>query len=276
MKIKIISDFHTEFWTYNKFQKTLEKYLPPTEDDKETILCCCGDMGIYEQYPTTYKPLMKFLAERFKMVLMVAGNHSWYHSSNCWGKEDTFWDDKKIPTNVKYLNDACVYVDDVKFIGSTLWSCFESGNPIAMHYANCNMSDYECIKRRQIMYSVYGDSWRGIKLQAEDTYERNKIHTNFIEEELQKDAGTKKVVITHHSPSAFTVTEKFKDSALIGAYVNRLERLIYEYKPAVWAFGHQHDSFDAMLDETRLINNSLGYHTVAINKNFKQNRVVEL
>jgi hypothetical protein len=276
MKVKFVSDFHTEFWNYNKFQRTLEKYLPPTEEDKEIVLCCCGDMGIYEKYPSTYKPLMKYLGERFKLVLMVAGNHSWYHSSDWWGKEDQFWQDKKIPKNVRYLNDACVYLDDVKFIGSTLWTCFEAGNPLAIHYANRNMSDYEVIKRRQVMYSPYGESWKGIKLQAEDTLERNKVHVAFLERELQKDRDMKKVVITHHSPSAFTVSDKFKDSALMGAYVNRLERLIYEYKPVVWGYGHQHDSFDAVLDETRLINNSLGYHALTINKGFNPNLVVEL
>jgi Icc-related predicted phosphoesterase len=276
MKVKFIGDLHTEFWNFNKFEKLLEHYLPTTPEDKETILCCSGDMGLFKYYASTYKPLFKLLGQRFREVFVVSGNHSWYQS-DIWDNEEVFWSDKKLPKNVHYLDDDWVIIDDVMFIGTTLWTDFDGENPVYMMYAKNGMSDFEVIRKKVKFYSPYdGEGYKGLKLNPEDTVVRHKKHVAFLEKTLQNNNGMKSVVITHHSPSSITVPECYAGNILNAAYVNSLENMILDYKPVVWAYGHQHNSFDEMLGETRLINNSLGYHAVDLNKKFNPDKVVEI
>ncbi len=49
MKVRLISDIHTEFWgrdgDLSDFAGLVYRYIPHHPQDKATVLVCAGDMG---------------------------------------------------------------------------------------------------------------------------------------------------------------------------------------------------------------------------------------
>ena len=280
MRIKIVSDFHSEFWSVGntiKFERILEKYLPAQAEDSKTTLVCAGDMGTFSTYPNSYKPLFALLSKRFKHVIVISGNHSWYNTAGVWGNEKEFWKDKKIPKNVYYLDDEVKVIDDVAFIGSCLWTSFNDLDPLAMLHAQRSMNDFSCIKKRNYeVDGTYGTVINSSKLQPEDTVIKHYDSIAFIKEALEIHCDKKCIVVTHHLPSALSVNEKFAGDLLNYAFYTELSDLILDWSPKYWVHGHTHDSCDYEIGETRVLANPLGYHSVDINSKFNPDLVVEV
>lgn len=279
MRVKIFSDAHTEFFGSApvKFERILDKYLPQASEDYQTVLVCAGDMGTYAHYNTTYKTLFAILSKRFKAVVIVPGNHSWYNTAGIWSNEKEFWKDKKLPKNVHYLDNEVKVIEGVAFIGSCLWTSFYNSDPVAMMSAKKAMNDFKCIKKRNYeVHGVYGTVIDSSRLQPEDTVERFNESCRFIKTALDKHKDKPCVVVTHHAPSEQSVGERYKGDILNAAYFTELTELTLSYSPKVWVHGHMHDSKDYMMGETRVICNPLGYHAVEVNKKFDPDLVVEV
>ena len=272
MKLRILSDAHTECYNYNKFKKTLDKVLPPLPSDSESVLVCAGDIGTYKYYTSTYKPFFAETSKRFKKVVVVPGNHSWYNSTGIWGNEKEFWADKKLPENVHYLDNAYCIHEHVMFIGSCLWTSFNNADSLAMWHASKKMNDFETIRKSG---GIYGTS---IKLQPEDTVERHRNSVEFIRIALLLcgEMGLTPVVVTHHAPSSLSVHEKYRGDLLNTAYYTDLSDLILDHSPKYWIHGHTHDSFDYEIGDTRIIVNPFGYKDYEENKRYNPELVVEV
>ena len=280
MRIKILSDFHSCFWSVgniNKFERILEKYLPSQPEDAKTTLVCAGDMGTFSTYPNSYKPLFALLSKRFKHVIMIPGNHTYYNTAGICGKEEEFWKDKKIPKNVHYLDDTVKVIDDVAFIGSCLWTSFNDLDPLAMVHAARSMNDFICVKKRNYeVNGVYGTVINSSKLKPEDTVYKHYNSVAFIKKSLELYQSNKCIVVTHHMPSELSVNEKFAGDLLNYAYFTDLSEIMLDWKPLYWVHGHTHDSCDYVIGDTRIICNPLGYHAVQINKKFNPDLVIEV
>ena len=277
MKIKFISDFHTEFWPDYEFEDILEKYLPYSSDDAETTLCCGGDMGVYAKYADTYAKLFELLSSRFKDVVAVPGNHSYYRSGGIWNKESEFWKKVSLPANVWYLDNNYVVLSGVLILGSCLWSDFDSGSHLAMFHAGKSMNDYRCIRKRAYeINGPYGTVIDSSLVSPEDTYNKHLESVEFIRQTLRTFRDHPTVVVTHHAPSAQSVHEKYRGDLLNSAFYSDLSELILTYEPAVWAHGHMHDSSDYLIGGTRVLCNPLGYYGYDTNKQFNPNLVMEI
>lgn len=67
------------------------------------------------------------------------------------------------------------------------------------------------------------------------------------------------VVVTHFAPSPVCIAPKFMHSPISPYFVNYLDPLIRETKPALWLYGHTHHCVDTHVGETRIISNQKGY-----------------
>ena len=256
MNIRILSDAHSEMWSFNKFKKTLDTILPPLPTDAESILVCAGDIGTFSKYASTYKPFFAETSKRFKHVIVTSGNHSWYSSTGIWGNEATFWADKKLPENVHYLDNDYFIHEGIMFIGSCLWTSFNNSDPMAMWHASRSMNDFEVIRKAST--GPYGMS---VKLQPEDTVEVHHKSVAFIKKamEIAKDLDLKVVVVTHHAPCALSIHEKYRGDMLNAAYYTDLNDLILDYTPYLWVHGHVHSSFNYTVGKTFVVCNPFGY-----------------
>ena len=272
MRIKIISDIHTEFWNYNKFDRLLDRYLPAHEDDKDTVLVVAGDIGLFSKYSSTLKPFFEAMSQRFALVVACPGNHEWYHSTGTWDNPPDYLN--KIADKVAFYDQGVLFYRGVWFLLSTLWTDFNRSNPVDMMTAARGMNDFECIRKAT-------EPYRTIRLQPEDTVVRHKQHVDFLERNLrsirdEEGADAKIVVVTHHAPSYQSIGDKYKGDSLNPAFASNLEDLILAYRPQVWAHGHMHDSKDYMIGETRVLCNPFGYVNQAVNPKFDPQLVVDL
>jgi Icc-related predicted phosphoesterase len=251
--------------------------FPIDPEDKDTILICAGDCGVYAHYPSTYKPFFKLMSERFKKVIVVPGNHSWY-SSSVWGKEAQFWDDKKLPDNVFYLDNNSVVIEDVLFIGSALWTDFFREDPFAMQKASRAMSDFELIKKADYaVMGAYGQVIATNRVLPFDTVIRHRESLAYIKSKLADFSGMKTVVVTHHAPSSLCVREQYKGATLNAAYYSNLEDLILDNTQIkYWAYGHMHQTKIDTLGETKLISNAFGYYYKEENRDFDPNLTFDI
>lgn len=275
MRIKIISDVHLEFWNYTKFDRLLDRYLPPHAEDKGTVLVVAGDIGLFSKYSSTLKPFFDAMSKRFAQVVACPGNHEWYHSTGLWGNEQEILAKLNQPvTNIWYQDGGAVYIKGVWFLVATLWTDFNNSNAIDMMTAARGMNDFECIRKAT-------EPYRTLRLQPEDTVVQHKQHVDFLERSMRsireaEGEDAKIVVVTHHAPSHQSIGDKYKGDSLNPAFASDLEDLILTYRPQVWAHGHMHDSKDYMIGDTRVICNPLGYHAQAMNPKFNDHLVVEV
>ena len=221
MKLRIYSDIHLEL-------PGATFVVPELPDDKETVLVLAGDIDTGHNATDFIKPLLR----QFRAVIYVLGNHEFY--GNRVDKVQRRWKaTNEYHDNLHVLDDAVVVIDDVRFIGSTLWTDMDRGNPLAEMDAQQYLNDY-----RRITINDYG---RYRKLRPMDTCKMHARSRFFIQERLRESFDGKTVVVTHHAPLAQCVHERYRGDPLNVCYYSDLESLFLGYDFNLWIHGHMHD-----------------------------------
>lgn len=269
MKIRILSDLHLEF-------------APITVDDAdEDLIILAGDIGINIAGMLFAKKLARGLD---KPVLMVAGNHEFYHDPmmrRYTGIEPHSWEstldnlrqvadhtDKVVKGEATFLENTVVEYEGVRFIGATMWTDMKlfGDDPMVPFLVQRSMNDYR----------VIWSSETGEVLNAYQTITRHKESRAFIVKALDEPFEGKTVVMTHHTPSGRSVPPKYTNDKISAGYSSKMEDLIVEYEPTLWCHGHTHNSYDYLIGTTRIICNPRGYDEIDPNLDFKPNLVVEV
>lgn len=77
------------------------------------------------------------------------------------------------------------------------------------------------------------------------------------------------MVITHHAPSRKSIHPRFARSLLSACFVSDAERFLGGSRVQLWVHGHTHDSFDYLVNGTRVICNPRGYAKDGVNENLR-------
>ncbi len=256
-----MSDLHLEFGAMT---------VPPTDDDKDTILILAGDIGVAKN-KATYVEFVEDVSMQFKAVIYVMGNHEHYKGKFRTTKTVLLTAFADCP-NVHILEKDSIVFDGVAFVGASLWTSMDNMNPFVMMDAKTNMNDYKHIRHGPI-----SEPWKG-KLTPYDTVEDhlNAVKYIFLEIEKQITACNSVVVVTHQAPSWQSIGPMFKGDPLNAAYVSNLDDQIIDANPNIWIHGHTHNSMDYMIEDTRVICNPRGYDTQDLNPNFDKFFTVEV
>ena len=196
-----------------------------------------------------------FVVPKYKKVFMVIGNHEHYR-----GRFDKTYDELKsmLPDNVTLLEKECFEYEGVLFLGATLWTDLNKGDPITVYTIKSFMNDYKVIQ------NFYADKGLYHKLTPEHTlseHRKTKQYFKFVLEENRATKNLPVVVITHMAPSFQSVNEKFKhETTTNGGYASELSEFILDNPEIkVWIHGHMHDGVDYMIGDTRVVANPRGY-----------------
>jgi len=243
------------------------------EEDSDTVLVIAGDISsdhliIDQKYPDGECWLQK-VAKRFKYVVMVLGNHDYYlrnfSTEHISIKEDIAAIGM---TNVYLLENDTIVLDQVKFVGATLWTDFNKHNSLVLGaWRQMMVTDMKHIRYGKIKsyQPVYGGPAREPNIKAETIYERCVRSKKYIFKNLGRDHPDQKVfVVTHMAPSENSVSPKFKaryDDIVYGNFYffSNFEREIEANGPDVWFHGHMHLPFDYVIGKTRVVCNPRGY-----------------
>lgn len=248
MKIQILSDLHLEFAAFD---------LRIQDAD---VLILAGDTDLGSRGIAWVMANVRDIP-----VLYVLGNHEYYGHSL--PKLVTELREATQGSNISILENDKVIIDDVEFLGCTLWTDFRlfgEDPKIAGIAVQQAMMDYRKI-RVSPGYS---------KLRSIDTAMLNAKSVSWMKQQGTATAK-KRVVITHHAPSRRSVPDRFQNDSISAGYASNLDELVVNSGAKLWIHGHIHDPVDYLLGDTRVISNPRGYPG-EVSVNFNDKLVIEI
>ena len=207
-----------------------------------------------------------------KPVLYVPGNHEFYGGSIAGAADEL----KQLcaGTNIRVLDNDEVIIEGVRFLGTTLWTNFmlfgaSEKRAAAVQQALSFMRDFK---------KIHVDEGEQTPFTPADSAALFTLHAGWLERKLSEPHAGPTVVITHHAPSPKSNHPRFAGSLLNACFVSDAERLIDAGRARLWVHGHTHDSFDYLLNGTRVVCNPRGYAKDDVNENplFDPNFLVEI
>jgi Icc-related predicted phosphoesterase len=249
MFIRLLSDLHLEFTFNSHFE------LPLLPEDSESVLVLAGDIGV-EKSKNSFKKVEEWAKmERFKKIIHICGNHEYYGGSMLRVRAKLQERFKHLPNIVMAQNDQVVRVDNVSFICSTLWTNYDRGNPMFMQIVRGALNDYKYIRTGNPGHPYIR------KINPKDLFFIHHQSQLFVFDNIpiEKAAGQKVVVVTHHGPTRKSIHERYGLDPVNWGYVSELNEGIMDTQPQYWLHGHTHDSFDYMVENTHVLTNPMGY-----------------
>ena len=234
MKIRLLSDLHTEFRLPYKTH-TMSEYRG------EDVLVLAGDIA--SGSTNTMDVIKFFLDQGFPKVVYVPGNHEYY------GSTIKHFDDKLLDLceqtrNAHFLRPGTVTIDGVMFTGATLWTNF-GDNFFCQSAAKRSINDFRQIRNFTTSH-------------AYDLYYK---HLDYIKQSYETRGNKPVVIVTHFLPARECIAPRWRDGNLLNDYfANDLGSWIADMENTTWLFGHTHDCTDFEIGSTRLVCNPHGYY----------------
>ena len=261
MKIALASDVHLEFGDLeftNEGADILvlagdimiaQNLYDHTTESIQNSIDQGNKLGDRQKEAIKYRNFLERVSVQFKYVIMIAGNHEFYHGR--WYQAiDTLRNECSQFHNVYFLEDQTKEIDGVLFVGSTLWTDMNKNDWHTKYQVKHGMSDFRIIKNDKKNYH---------NLHPDDVIVRHNKSLEFIKNTVA-NTSKKIVVVTHHAPSDMSVADCYKgDTLMNGAYRSNLEDFVMDSNINLWCHGHTHHAFDYMLDNTRVVCNPRGY-----------------
>ena len=289
MKIALASDIHLEFG-------------PITLDNTEgaDVLILAGDICVAKHFvdgkPTylqhlarEYRAFFDHVCQEFPHVIYIMGNHEHYSG-------DVAHTYNTLKTHLDYSNLHILEKETWEhmgytFIGGTLWTDMNQGDPVTLSYTCNAMNDFREVlnSNRMVVRQVpiyernplwTSDGQNGGQYSKDATGSMIRIGYKSKEEparwtpedsvvdhermlayvdHVTRDPGNY-IVVGHHCPSELSVAPQYKGDMLNGAFRSRLDDFI-EQRPQIklWFHGHTHHNFNYWIGETRVVCNPRGY-----------------
>ena len=179
------------------------------------------------------------------------GNHEFYNGKFYAGIDYMREECAKYP-NVYMLEQDMKIIDDVVFVGGTLWTNMNKRDPLTMHAIEGMMNDFRIIRNDARNYAP---------MSALDVAIRHDKTLAYIEHIVHEHRNKKCVVVGHHSPSFQSCHPMYgNDTLMNGGYHSDLSEFIMDHPQIkLWTHGHTHHPFDYVLGETRVVCNPRGY-----------------
>ena len=198
-----------------------------------------------------FRDFLKRVSFEFPHVVYVAGNHEFYNGR--WKESLTHLREEcgKLP-NVYFLERDIKVISKVSFIGATLWTDCNKGDPLTLHSLSDMMNDYRIIRNDEHGYT---------KLRPAHSMHRHQQTLSYLKAVLPDMKDKKVVFVGHHAPTTNSIHEKYRrDFLMNGGYASDLSEFILDNPQiALWTHGHMHDPSDYMVGNTRVVCNPRGY-----------------
>lgn len=246
MRLKIMSDIHTEFF------KSGVCPFDHNELDESTTLILAGDISQNIEQ-------IRYFSERYAEVIFVPGNHEFY-GEDILTKPKELKEEYEELDNVYVLLDEVLYLEGVSFFGGTFWTDCTDNDPLFEFKVKRSHNDYRKILKGDLIFTP--------------SYQTELHHKSLSS--LMRYAGRVDVVITHHAPSVKSVEPRFLGTDLNKCFANdHIEDLVEHVGAKYWIHGHLHNSSDYFIGDTRVICNPKGYPMME-NEDFNENLIVEV
>ena len=290
MKIAICSDIHLEFGPISLKNTKKAEVLILSGD-----ICVAKEILDRDPYETRFDDkssrIHLFFQEccaRFKHVVYISGNHEHYHGDFA-ETFKIFRERLGYLTNLHILDKESVLINDVMFIGGTLWTDMNKEDGITLSHMKGMMNDFRTIKNSNRMVSRKVMKYKkdengqyvseikdgvnvmieeGFKFEEsistfspEDAVEDHKKMLGYLKVMLEGKHDQKFVVVGHHAPTKLSTHPRYADELIMnGGYSSDLSEFILDHPQIkLWTHGHTHEEFDYLIGTTRIVCNPRGY-----------------
>jgi len=282
MKIALASDVHLEFG-----------HLELNNVDNADVLVLSGDICVASKFGPNYDRFFQDASRLFKNVVYIMGNHEHYDGDFA-KSESILRAALERYSNVHFLEKEIVKIDDVTFIGGTLWTDMNKEDPLTMYHVQRRMNDFRIVRNsnRMVTRTVpiyeenplytedgknggrYNKNEAGFYIEVgqkkkqepstfcpEDAVPEHKAMVDYIRTVIEGKFDEKFVVVGHHAPSKQSTHPRYQhDTLMNGAYSSSLDEFILDHPQIkLWTHGHTHEDFDYMIGTTRVFCNPRGY-----------------
>lgn len=209
------------------------------------------DLGRRQQTALRFRDFLKRCSLEFPHVIYVAGNHEFYHGR--WKASLQHLRDECAKfSNVYFLENDIKEIGGVPFIGATLWTDCNKGDPLTLHALTGMMNDYRVIRNDEHGFT---------KLRPAHTMYRHQQTIGYLKSVLSDLKDRKVVFVGHHSPSHQSIHVDYaRDTLMNGGYHSDLDEFILDHPQVIlWTHGHTHMPFDYNIGTTRIVCNPRGY-----------------
>jgi Icc-related predicted phosphoesterase len=241
-----------------------------------------------------YRQFFDHVCQEFPHVVYIMGNHEHYsgdvaHTYNILREHLDYG-------NLHILEKETWTHQGHTFVGGTLWTDMNQLDPLTLMHTKDSMNDFRevlnsnrMVVRRVPLYmenSLYTEDGKngskyikdakgnlvanGVKFKEEsarwspeDSVADHEKMLAYIKIATADYGGKarKFVVVTHHAPSALSISEFYKNDRLMnGAFHSDLTDFILDRPQiALWCHGHMHNNSNYWVGETRVVCNPRGY-----------------
>jgi len=266
MKIKLVSDLHLEF----------SDIMIPNDADYD-LLILSGDimvaqdmhdhqdenvrtaamlemLGSRQLKAQRFRDFLKRCSFQFPHVIYVAGNHEFYHGKFFASIDHLREECAKYP-NIYFLENDVKVINDIVFMGATLWTDCNKHDPFTLHALGDMMNDFRIIRHDQSGYRA---------LKPADIADRHRKTLQYFKTVMEGYPQEQKfVVVGHHTPSHMSCHPQYAhDYIMNGGYHSDLSDFILDHPQIkLWTHGHTHHPFDYVIGSTRVVCNPRGYES---------------
>ena len=290
MKISVASDVHLEFGD-----------LDIANTDGADVLVLSGDILVAqdithrdphqilgtEYRSNRYHDFMQRCSEQFPHVIYIMGNHEHYNGDFA-KTERHLKDVLSYLDNVTVLEKEIKIIDDVTFIGGTLWTDMNRRDELTLRHMTKMMNDFVCVENsnQQVSFKTFenldkpvgvtDEDWlarpyesrvravfknRNARFSPDDAVREHEHFVGYIRQIIEGKFDQKFVVCGHHAPSRLSTHPRYAhDTIMNGGYSSSLDDFIMDHPQIrLWTHGHTHEDFDYMIGSTRIVCNPRGY-----------------
>ena len=278
MKLYIASDLHLEFGA-----------CTITNKHDADVLILAGDIFVARDIDrpdggNVLMPSPKSLAildffhtvaVQFPHVVLIMGNHEHYHGDFATTQSRIqAWLDREGLTNIHLLEKSTWQYQDYLFIGGTLWTDFNGGDPNSTLHAKFAMSDFKVTKNSQVHFYKFIPEHaladhRQMKQYIQDVIDRRRE---------QGEHSRRVIMVGHHCPSRQSIHERYRgDHYMNACFASDMDVFILD-RPEIclWVHGHTHEDFDYSIGGTRVVCNPRGYDGYEARVGSWQPKLIEL
>jgi len=266
MKIKVTSDLHLEF-----------SDVVINNDQNCDVLVLAGDILTAQKLhdhdrnsdskiAIRYRNFLQRCSDSFPHIIYIAGNHEFYHGKWVASLDHLLEECANYP-NIYFLENDTKVIDEITFVGGTLWTNMNKGDPITMGAIVNKLNDYNAIRSDANGYR---------KLKPYETISRHTRTLAYFKETVETDPTKTYVVVSHHAPSALSIDEYYiHDFIVNGAYHSDLSEFMLDHPQIkLWVHGHMHNPSDYVIGETRTVCNPRGY--TGEDTGWDPNKIIEI
>lgn len=218
-QFQFMSDLHLEKEGYSKF------HIPRVAPN----LILAGDIGNLKD-ENEYLSLLQRLCARFERVLLVPGNHEYYHMDRSKANEVAATFTAQLGDRFTWMDREMVEIDGVIVLGCTL-------------YSRVNRSARKAVRKEIPDFSYVGE-WNIDRHNAEHDRDRRWLKQQLTA--IHKTRPHSRVIIATHFPPTWSMTSdpSYADKTTKSFYGSKTLESFGRWKGsdqvAEWIFGHTH------------------------------------